>query len=56
MRDDEDGPPVPRGRAQQRQDDRARLGVEIAGRLVGEDQRRVVDERARDREALLLAA
>ena len=31
-------------------------GVEVAGRLVGEDHRRVGDERARDRDALLLAA
>ena len=33
-----------------------RLGIEVAGRLVGQQQRRVVDERARDRDALLLAA
>jgi hypothetical protein len=32
------------------------LGVEVAGRLVGQQQRRVVDERARDADALLLAA
>ena len=32
------------------------LGVEVAGRLVGHDDRRVADERARDRDALLLAA
>ena len=32
------------------------LGIEVAGRLVGQQQRRVVDERARDRDALLLAA
>ena len=30
--------------------------VEVAGRLVGDDDPRVVDERARDRRALLLAA
>ena len=30
--------------------------VEVAGRLVGEDDRRLVDQRARDRDALLLAA
>ena len=30
--------------------------VEVARRLVGEDQRGIVDERARDRDALLLAA
>ena len=33
-----------------------RVGVEVAGRLVADEQRRVVDERARDRDALLLAA
>ena len=41
---------------QQSQDLLARLGVEIAGRLVGEQQRRVGDDGARDRDALLLAA
>ena len=42
--------------AQQRQDlDRA-LRVEIAGRLVGDDEVRVGDDGARDRDALLLAA
>ena len=30
--------------------------VEVAGRLVGEEQRRLVDERARDGDALLLSA
>ncbi len=30
--------------------------VEIAGRLVGEDDFRIVDQSARDRDALLLAA
>src|SRR6185503_6480715 len=34
----------------------ARLRVEIAGRLVGEQQRRVVHQRPRDGDALLLAA
>ena len=34
----------------------ARLRVEVAGRLVGEDDRRARDERARDRDALLLSA
>src|SRR5678816_314672 len=33
-----------------------RLAVEVAGRLVGHDQRGIGDERARDRHALLLAA
>src|SRR3954470_4321126 len=32
------------------------VGVEVAGRLVTDEQRRGVDERARDRDALLLAA
>ncbi len=32
------------------------LRVEIAGRLVGEQDRGLVDQRARDRDALLLAA
>ncbi len=32
------------------------LGVEVAGRLVEQQQRRLVDERARDRDALQLAA
>ena len=34
----------------------ARLAVERAGRLVGEDQPRLADQRARDRDALLLTA
>ena len=34
----------------------AGLRVEVAGRLVGEDHARLDDERARDRDALLLAA
>src|SRR5436190_282587 len=33
-----------------------RLGVEVPGRLIGEQERRVVDERPGDRDALLLAA
>ena len=33
-----------------------RRAVEVAGRLVGDDQRRIGDQRARDRDALLLAA
>ena len=32
------------------------LGIEIAGRFVGEDQVRLMDDRARDRDALLLTA
>ena len=34
----------------------AQLGVEVRQRLVEQDDRRVVDQRARDRDALLLAA
>ena len=34
----------------------ARLGVEVAGRLVGEEDRGTVDERPCERNALLLAA
>ena len=34
---------------------RLRVGVEVAGRLVGQQQPRLVDERARDRDALALA-
>ena len=41
---------------QQRHDLEARRRIERAGRLVGEDQLRVVDQRARDGDALLLAA
>ena len=42
--------------AQELEDLAARLRVEVAGRLVGEDDGRARDERARDRDALLLAA
>src|ERR671920_2514013 len=41
---------------QQLHDPDGGLGIEVAGRLVGDEQRRVVDERARDGHALLLAA
>ena len=34
----------------------AQLGVEIGERLVEQDHRRLVDQRARERDALLLAA
>src|SRR5919198_629372 len=37
-------------------DDAGGARVEVAGRLVGEEQARAVDERAGDRDALLLAA
>ena len=38
------------------QHNRARLGIEVAGRLVGEQQRRIVGERPRNGDALLLSA
>src|SRR5207247_1376596 len=38
------------------QDFNARRGVEITGRLVGEDDQRIVHQRARDGDSLLLAA
>jgi hypothetical protein len=41
---------------EQVEDLRAGAAVECAGRLVGEDEGRVVDESAGDRHALLLAA
>ena len=50
---------VPRARwivAQQLHDVTAVGGVEIAGRLVGQHDRRIVGQRARERDALLLAA
>ena len=40
----------------QRHDFRAGLRIEISGRLVGEQDRGIVDERACDRHALALAA
>ena len=43
-------------RAQQGEDLVAGARVEVAGRLVGEDQARPADQRARDRDALALAA
>ena len=57
VRDDDDrAAAVARGLAQQAQDLRAARGVEVAGGLVGQQQRRVLNERARDRDALHLAA
>src|SRR5437879_5264175 len=38
------------------QDFLARLGIEVARRFIGEQDRGLVDKRARDRDALLLAA
>src|SRR5947208_2327331 len=55
MGDEQDRPALSGQSPQQREDLRAGLRVEVAGRLVGEDQARVVDERPRQREPLLLA-
>ena len=56
MGDEDDGAPVVGGAAQERQHGGARLGVEVARRLVGQDQLGLVHERAGHRQALLLAA
>src|SRR5436190_2381433 len=42
--------------AEQVHDLEREVRIEVAGRLVGEDDHRIVDERARDRDPLLLAA
>src|SRR5262245_53786520 len=42
--------------AEQVHDLERQIGIEVAGRLVGEDDDGIVHERARDRDALLLAA
>ena len=41
---------------EQLQDLLGRRAIEVAGGLVGDDQRRIADQRAGDRDALLLAA
>ena len=46
----------PSSHGQEPEHRRAGLGVEVARRLVGEHERGIVDEGARDRQALLLAA
>ena len=56
VRGDQHGGPAGVDLAQQVHDLEREIRIEIAGRLVGETQRRIVDERARDRDALLLAA
>ncbi len=57
MRDQQQRRAEPRVLLEQMVDDRLAGGaVEIAGRLVGQQQRRAGDEGARDRDALLLAA
>ena len=56
VRDDDDGVAFPRKLLEQRHDFRAGLGIEIAGRLVGQQDGRLVDQRAGDGDALALAA
>src|SRR5262249_13316037 len=57
VRHHHDGPAgLARERVEQIEHTRRRLGVEIAGRLIGENQRRVMDQRSRDGDALLLAS
>src|SRR5688500_7510709 len=56
VRDDDDRLTVSVQLVEQREDLGARLRVEVTGRLVGEQARRIRDERARDRDALALAA
>ena len=57
MRDHEDGCAEGLTRLRKAVDDRAGgLGIQIAGRLVGQNEQRVVDERAGDCGALLFAA
>src|SRR5580704_18420676 len=53
---DDDGGSLGVDAREQRHDLVRSLGIEIAGRLVAEQDQRIVDERPRDRGALLLAA
>ena len=54
--DEDDRPAAGVELAEDGQDVGAGAAVEVAGRLVGEDERRLGDERAGDGDALLLAA
>lgn len=56
VRHHQDRPPVPRQFVEQRQHLLAGLAVERAGGLVSQNDERVVDQRAGDADALLLAA
>ena len=57
VRDEDHGRAVATGQlGQEREDLGACFGVEVAGRLVGEQQARLADDRTSDRDALLLAA
>lgn len=53
---DDDRMPVAVQICKQLEDDALVLGVQIAGRLVRENEARMVDQRASDAHALLLAA
>src|SRR5262245_7154307 len=54
--DDDDGDPLPVEVAKEAHDIGGSLAIEGAGRLIRQQQLWIVDERARDRDALLLAA
>src|SRR5438128_12594499 len=56
VRHERDGPSFLAELAEQLQDDFARVRVEVASGFVGENQSRLVDQRARDGGALLLAS
>ena len=56
VRDHDDGLPELVEPLKDREDLRARVGVEVPRRLVREDHRRIVEQRPRDRDALLLSA
>ena len=57
MGDDDDGRAFGAGEAAEKLDDgRAGLAVEVAGGLIGQDDRRLVGERSGDGDALLFAA
>jgi len=56
VRDEHDGPTAPVELPEERRDLGAGMAVEVAGRLVGEDQRGLRDQGAGDRHALLLPA
>ena len=54
VRDEDDGDPVPVQLLEHRHDLDAGAGIEVARRLVGQNQDRVIDQRTRDGDPLLL--
>src|SRR4051794_3068942 len=56
VRGHDDGGPRPVDAVEQSHDADGRLGVQVPGRFVGEQDQRAVDERASDRHPLLLTA